>query len=1140
MTPIDHDAREAALDLRASVAVRAPAGSGKTELLVQRMLACLSICSRPEAVVSLTFSVAAAAEMKRRVIDALVDARDAGVGGVHQSRTRELAAAVVRRDREQGWGLLDNPQRLRVMTIDSLNATLAGQLPLLSGVGTRLDLDERPRLLYEQAVFELLAEYDDPAVDGSIRDAVGVLLQCADWRYDRLVPMLCDLLGKREQWKDAIHAADPMFIEAALHEWIATRLHEAAGILAPHLTELAMAIGLASQDPEWCERFGLVDLPEAEPAQVAQWRALADLLLTQAGGLRRSVNARQGFPPKADATTTLNTLLKSLHDSGEAGTVAHALVRVRCLPDPRFPDSMRDFRSALVTALERLCAHLLTVFEREGRLDFPELAARAQRALGTDEPSDVLCRLDYRIEHLLVDEFQDTNRSQLRLLSRITDGWIPTDGRTLFFVGDPQQSIFLFREAEVRLFVTLLEQGRFEQVALRVVDLVQNFRSDRIPVEWCNDAFRQVFPDRPDLLAGSVAFTESRALQDEGAGEVEVIPRVCRDDEGEAADVIERIQRVRAQDPDATVAVLVRSRAHLTAILPALKEAGIPHSANEIDPITERGAVEDVVHLIRALWHPMDRLSWMRVLRSRVVGLDYDDLCCIAGCAGGKAAIEEGLRQALDAGALSAQGVERAGRVRTVLDEVRASARCMQRFPDMVRSVWYGLGGNDAVDSVEVHDIERVFSRLAESCEAGVLRNMTAFMASLDGLYATASPANVQVMTIHASKGLEFDGVIVAGMGRPPRRAEEPLFYHQVLPHGFVLAPHPGRGPDVDADAERLYRACRQLHMDALDAEARRLLYVALTRARRWLYLLGHAPASKSAGKKGEPRPSPDQGSLLQLLWPAVADHFERAVSTAGARKEGVARPQATEPYVPQALRLPRGHVVSAPSPVFEPRYSRTRHPSEQILTGSKRRGGRHSQDVLARAAGQLYHQLMERVGREGLEAWDRTRLADLHETLCCWSIGEGVAESRSGVVADAVIRLAEQTLDDPQGRWVLGEGGGAAFYQREAQWTGYIGGRWVVAAIDVLVDDDDAVWVVELKTSGALDSRADADRVIPAEVDRYRDQLADYRNLVVASAAYAGRPVRSAIYFPAFQRLEVVDQDHETAVAVTDDACAG
>src|SRR5262249_50241026 len=153
--------------------------------------------------------------------------------------------------------------------------------------------------------------------------------------------------------------------------------------------------------------------------------------------------------------------------------------------------------------LPQAAAELLVVFAARGTVDYAQYTLAALQALGeADAPSDLLMRLDLAVDHLLVDEFQDTTDAQYRLLEKLTAGWTGDDGRTLFAVGDPMQSIYRFRDAEVRLFLESRDRGRVGNVDVEFLDLARNFRSQALLVSWVNRVFPSVLAPRSDPWSG--------------------------------------------------------------------------------------------------------------------------------------------------------------------------------------------------------------------------------------------------------------------------------------------------------------------------------------------------------------------------------------------------------------------------------------------------------------------------------------------------------------------------------------------------------------------------------------------------------------------------------------------------------------
>ncbi len=199
----DQEARATALQVDRSFIVQAPAGSGKTELLTQRFLALLAVVDRPEALLAITFTRKAAAEMRNRILESLRHCEEP------QSKlrddTRALARRVLEVDTRNDWGLLRNPSRLRVLTIDALNQSLARRLPVLSGLGAGLGIDEDGLELYEEAAERLLAHL--PSDDPRVAEAVAILLEHLDNNVGKFIGLVSGMLARREAWLPVLPAS---------------------------------------------------------------------------------------------------------------------------------------------------------------------------------------------------------------------------------------------------------------------------------------------------------------------------------------------------------------------------------------------------------------------------------------------------------------------------------------------------------------------------------------------------------------------------------------------------------------------------------------------------------------------------------------------------------------------------------------------------------------------------------------------------------------------------------------------------------------------------------------------------------------------------------------------------------------------
>ena len=547
--------------------------------------------------------------------------RDASAGTPvtkpHLEITRQLAEQALRRDRELGWELLGHPGRLRVQTIDALCMSIAGAMPWLARLGGMPRIEEDARQLYEEAAHLTLLE-NNP----SYQPALTTLLHHLDNNSTHARELIATMLAKRDQWLKLLRMDDEgarVELETALADTVGKGL-AAADRLIPgdqRVTWMSLARFTTKRD--------LTRWPGTAIEDVDVWLRLADVVLTESSWRkRRGLNVTCGFPPGSDIQKNqCADLIRALE---QREGLLEGLKSLRRLPPPSYSDAQWEVLRALLQSLRLAVAHLKMVFQTERAIDFVELGAAAREALGRiDNPTEVAFRMDSRIEHLLVDEFQDTSRAQFELLEQLTGGWERGDGRTLFLVGDPMQSIYRFRQAEVGLFGEV-ERNGIGGFRLEPLQLQLNRRSLPAIVERVNALFRDRFPEAADDQTGAIAYTDSQAAQTEYGGVVTLDGFVEGEDRREAACVIRRIQEARREDPDGSIAILVRARSHLLAITEALKATALPFNAVEIDPLADRSMVRDLMALTSALLDPADRVAWLSILRAPWCGLTLADL----------------------------------------------------------------------------------------------------------------------------------------------------------------------------------------------------------------------------------------------------------------------------------------------------------------------------------------------------------------------------------------------------------------------------------------------------------------------------------------------------------------------------------
>ena len=1103
--PKDRAARDVAVESRGPVLVQAPAGSGKTTLLAQRYLRLLSTVDAPERILALTFTRRAAQEMRERVVQALKAARLPECPANMSRQTWMLAVAAKQHLDSLKLDIERHPSRLRIETIDALNAWLAGQLPITAGAGSRLQLIEKAAPLYEEAARRALSYEENDAVG----TAVEQVLALDDQRWRDLMDLISQMLPSRDRWlpqlagglqisrslDDAqLRRVRQLFDEdlALLVSRALSRAYdcigkERIGALSRLMRGAAARVEQPSVLSEWQAGGGEL---AAKAAHVGRWRALAAVLLTGKGTLRRNLTKNEGFPEKsADKAQMLDLIAELNRDP----SVLPALLEVRHLPDPAYSDPQWERARQMAQVLVLAAAQLAPVFREQGAVDFAAVSMAALRALGSeDAPTDLTLRLDYRLQHILVDEFQDTSSAQLKLLRLLTAGWQAGDGRSMFCVGDPMQSIYGFRDAEVRAFLELAEEG-IGEVRFEVARLSSNFRSANTLVTWVNYCFSRILPRADDRERGAIAFrpseSEAGAALDADA-RVEILGFASR--VGEAAAIAESIGAQIALHPQWHIAVLVRAKAHARDIAHALRGRGIAFRAVDIELLQDRAVVRDLVMLIRALLHLGDRTAWLAVLRAPWAGIALADLLIIARAA---PVVWEALADESVLARLSADGRARALGLRGVFEEAFA-LRAQFSTARWVERIWLNLGGPScAPGGHELEHAQAALARLRELEQVG-LPDPADLDRAFSDLYADHGlPSTVEIMTIHRAKGLEFDMVVLPALNRYTlRHYNRALATHQFARtgrDGMVMAARPGIG----ADRDPLFDFLNRLDREAADLEAQRLLYVACTRAKSRLMLTAAVERRLQPEDEGEAdsaRIKPSKGSLLHALWPVVENEMRIVPSS---DLDAADQPPRGGPLA----RVPGGwspqlHGVSpAPADAMAVE-ARTETPVFDWAGETARR------------VGSLVHAELQLLD---LGTSDAATIRARAPQFSRWLALQGVPAARLKHAADRVVAALLGVHADPRAKWILHTG-----YRddmRERALSGRYQGEIVRVVFDrSFVDENGVRWVIDYKTSehqgGGLD------QFLEREVERYRQQMQRY---AVLARKLGPEPVRVGLYFP-------------------------
>ena len=1108
----DVQARIDALDVTRSFIVQAPAGSGKTELLIQRYLALLAVVEYPEEVIAITFTRKAAAEMQLRVLEALRRRKSGNEPEEdHERKTCELAGQALDKSDALKWNLIGNPRRMRILTLDALNASIARAQPLSSpGGGARVVVGAELQAIHQAAS---MATLDWLAEKGAMQVATVEVLQHVDnntWLY---ASYLSQMLGTRDQWlpfvgsgllsdsdADLLREKFEESLEFAVSEHLQRTADRLDSGLYADLCQLLDYAGTNMVDSgatgsSICNLSSTTALPAPIPAEVLQWRGIAELLLTQQGQFRKRVDKRQGFPAGDKARKDMmHALLESLASDSE---LAESLHGVLSLPPQKYTDEQWRVLLALFRLLPLAVTELQRLFNEQGISDHVEVALSAGAALGSAEnPGDIALLLDYQVKHLLVDEMQDTSAAQYRMLETLTGGWEPGDGRSLYCVGDPMQSIYRFRNAEVGQFLLAQEFG-IGHIRLQPLLLRRNFRSGEWLVDWFNTVFPTILAANDDPLRGAVSYSEAVPVDHlQGQGSCVTHAVFGADTDAEAAAGCKVITDTLNNNPDDDMAVLVRGRTQLPQLLARLRSAGVPYRAVEIDRLTDLPEIIDVLTLTRAAAHQGDRIAWLGLLRAPWIGLQWSDLHALVRN-DSTSAVWELLQNEERMGSLSAYGQQAIAHARESL-ELLTTPRRSQSLRDLIERVWFALGGPGALDDdYAIENVYRYLDVLGGLERAGTLIDVGELESVLDlERVSNNDNARLQIMTMHRAKGLQFDHVLLFGLGRQPGKGERRVLSWFDLPiqHGAerkVISPV---GPRAEVENDPVHRYIELTESQKDRHEQARLLYVACTRARKSLHLVGNT-AIAADGESFKPARS---DSLLHLLWPAVEGEFARQFEAADIAN----RDSDSSVWVTPRLRrfvAPWTLPDVALLPGFVPPHdtSDTDSEVEFYWVGSD-----------ARIAGTLVHRWLQLIAdeRTGKPVADQKEMRDI--TLR-WLQESGISQDAAKPILDRVESAVTAMLDDEKGRWILGGDGHA-----ELALTGVANDELKSVILDrVRIAEDDTHWIIDYKTSSHEGGNLAG--FLQVEADRYEAQLARYASIY---ENWSGANVKCALYFPLLQ----------------------
>ena len=844
----DDRARRLAVDPTRHVALEASAGTGKTRVLVDRYVRLLEVGVAPRNILAITFTRKAAAEMRQRVMATLRERHR--LGSLSGDRWREIRDAL---------------GDISISTIDAFCLSLLHEFPLEAGVDPGFDLadeTETPRFIESSLDRALSIGRGVSLID---TDVALLFTELGEARLRKGLTALLDrrlvawdalnrFLRGRDVTVDATCQRLLQALRAAVSSVGGAAAFRGCGPMAPGFDLVAHDVDVIMTEP-----------PPSPALLRAALDRVADLVLTQDGEPRKRLKHK-----KADYRSPADYERHKAVVFGLGSHVAAAIAAYR-----------RDLNIVLARGVRRLFAiaqdEYRRTLDKHGVLDFPDLLERTLKLLGQmEEFSRSRYRLESRYEHVLVDEFQDTSRAQWQLVRELVRAWAAGDGMahgpippSIFIVGDRKQSIYGFRDAEV----TVLDAaGRFIE-ALRPegmarAAITRSYRSVQELLAFVNDVFVDVekTPDRPDAFR----YTEDDAFPmiDDGARGAEAIGVVVSDtDAAQAEAVADEIARLLLEGATVRdrqtgvprpigpgdIGLLFRTREGHTLFESALARRGVPFYVYKGLGFFDADEVKDVLALVSYLADPGSNLRAAALLRSRIVRLSDEALKLLApGIAAALTSAESPL-------GLADLPADDRDRLLLVRDSVAAWIAIADQLPPaevvdrvLAESAYaVEIGGAGFAQARENLKKVRGLIRRIQNRGYATLGRLADYFAELvaggDESNAIIDAADaVNLMTVHAAKGLEFPVVFVVNLGKgsgggrddirvvaPPYQDEDQELGEApttlMSPSATLISPSVSISDHEsasDRDSE-----------DKDREETKRLLYVALTRARDRLYL---------------------------------------------------------------------------------------------------------------------------------------------------------------------------------------------------------------------------------------------------------------------------------------------------------------
>ncbi len=1071
--------RKQTRDLTKSFIVQAPAGSGKTTLLINRFILALASSERPEKVLAITFTKKAAEEMRERVISFLNISED------KLDDDLALALKIIKgKSQNNNWNLDKDPSRLSIMTIDAFCIWLKARVPSSRMGSYTYSIDEFPENLYKKSARNAIRQF----VLREGKTTKNQLLTNLDNDWARLEKFIVEMLSYRHHYLiDVGLDLNKDVINKSFRTYAVQKISAIKASFSPEF--LGQLISLYNYSNSNLNEEKISNSLTCNFENIEIWqKILKRIIFNQDLSLKKRITSSSGFP-STNKDNNIATKMKR-----DWANFIESINKNKVLRDGLYglatlhPNGLSNFEGNLLKEISTIFKYatvfLNLTFVEQRKIDFNQLLIDGINLLDDRITNEYFYdNLGFWFTHILVDEVQDTSAAQLALIKKIIAYWDGDERYSLFMVGDFMQSIYRFRKALPEHFSEILETGRFANIHLNLIILKSNFRAQSNLVQWVNELMPKIMCANG---CDNMNFQLQQATKKSEGEPVAFFNTKKYGEEYEAKIVIDTIKNISAsagrEGEIITIGILARNRSHLSKIIQKLNQSKMSFVTSDIRTIRDFAVVNELLAITRCLLHPEDKVAFFAFISGPWIGMSLAEIHGFASNFFSENCLNSDRIDPRFSGYIDLVKLLEVGR--RELEYLTLSS--------VVMKMWDALDGNQYfADQNSFLAVNIFFKELSYLENEEKLITNVKLESRLNVPFSEADHSGnvkIQLMTIHKSKGLEFDYVILPGLNKRPRY-EEPSIIASKL---FKTNKNQSIGlvaPFVKNDKDSFYNYLNNFERQNRTNEVIRLLYVVLTRAKKKIFILGEFGESNSSEGFFYSQANSLQSFLVSALGCPSIEELKFSSKGSIEHKKDIRKKVALTSNVTKRYNYEKYKDLKSNREYLEFDWATN----------------------IARCVGVIIHEILERIDDSSFELnkakwqFDCRRYAQQR----IWSLGLSSSKAE-----DALFRIytcLKNISDSSKCDWLFSSG--HSFIHTEYQVMTTLRGSNETLIMDRIFTDKKKVnWVVDFKTG--YHQGKDLENFLQEEIRRHQPQLDFYGQVI---SELRDGPLMLGLYFPLY-----------------------